>query len=122
MAKRLTPEELKTFRATLVRAQAELTGDMSQLQEEALGPMGGPDSSDTPGDGAEAYYQEFNLELLERDGTALQEVGDALERIEAGTFGACEVCGRAITRARLRALPHTRHCIDCQRALEQLDS
>ena len=45
----------------------------------------------------------------------LHEVRQALERIEAGTWGRCENCSGAIGRDRLRALPETRTCLDCSR-------
>ena len=48
----------------------------------------------------------------------LDEIEDALARLEAGTFGLCERCGRAIALARLRAVPAARHCFDCQQKAE----
>ena len=38
--------------------------------------------------------------------------------LEAGSFGLCERCGRAISLARLRAMPAARTCIDCQQKAE----
>jgi RNA polymerase-binding transcription factor DksA len=56
-------------------------------------------------------------ELRQRlDEASTDELGElllALERIEAGTWGQCEKCARAIGRDRLRALPETRCCIEC---------
>ena len=42
----------------------------------------------------------------------LKEVERALEKMGAGTYGACEVCGRDIAEPRLEAMPTTRFCID----------
>lgn len=42
----------------------------------------------------------------------LASVEDALTRIEEGTYGTCEVCGREISDARLEARPTSTHCID----------
>ena len=42
----------------------------------------------------------------------LEEVDRALEKLEAGTYGSCETCGKAITPARLEAMPAARFCID----------
>jgi RNA polymerase-binding transcription factor DksA len=49
------------------------------------------------------------------DATAreLTEIQAALDRIEAGTYGECEVCGHGIGRNRLRALPEVRRCVSC---------
>jgi DnaK suppressor protein len=44
---------------------------------------------------------------------ALDDVRHALERLEAGTYGACEGCGRAIPFERLEAIPHARLCVAC---------
>ncbi len=43
---------------------------------------------------------------------ALEEVAAAIIRLDEGTYGSCEVCGVAITPARLEAMPATRFCID----------
>lgn len=48
----------------------------------------------------------------------LDEIEDALVRLEAGSFGLCERCGRAIALARLRAMPAARHCLQCQQKAE----
>jgi hypothetical protein len=43
----------------------------------------------------------------------LVEIDAALARIEDGTYGTCEICGGAIGRDRLRALPEVRRCVSC---------
>ena len=43
----------------------------------------------------------------------LQEVEDALAKLDAGTYGRCESCGNEIAAARLEAKPAARRCIDC---------
>jgi RNA polymerase-binding transcription factor len=53
-----------------------------------------------------------------REKHELDDIEDALVRLEAGTFGLCERCGRAIQLARLRALPATRYCFNCQQKAE----
>ncbi len=44
---------------------------------------------------------------------SLREVEDALAKLEAGTYGACESCGQQIAEARLEAKPAARLCITC---------
>src|SRR5687768_3280822 len=81
MTKKLNSKDLETFRNSLLRARSLLSGDMNQLQEEALGINGVAPAYETkPGDTSDGYFQEFNLELLERDGSTLREIVDALER------------------------------------------
>jgi DnaK suppressor protein len=57
--------------------------------------------------------------LTERGQTLLRQIDDALERIDAGTFGECERCGNDIGRGRLKAMPTAALCIDCATAVEK---
>src|SRR5579872_2759291 len=55
------------------------------------------------------------LSNLERE---LEETNAALSRIDSGTYGTCEVCGKPIAERRLQARPAASTCIDCQTAIE----
>ena len=55
--------------------------------------------------------------LAEAAASELQEVDDALARIEAGTYGTCTSCGKKIPVERLEAVPWTKLCIDDARRL-----
>jgi DnaK suppressor protein len=50
------------------------------------------------------------------DQREIVEIDAALARIAQGTYGTCEVCGGAIGRDRLRALPEVRRCVGCSDA------
>ena len=50
----------------------------------------------------------------------LDEIAAAQGRLEAGSFGMCEACGRPIPLARLRAMPTARLCVSCQAHHEAL--
>ena len=63
--------------------------------------------------GSEAYAQELSATLLENETYIRDEALAALERIDGGTYGRCERCGRDIVRERLEAIPYTRHCTPC---------
>jgi DnaK suppressor protein len=54
-------------------------------------------------------------ELDEGFADAGQDVEQALERMEAGTYGRCERCGELIAEERLEALPAVRLCMTCKR-------
>lgn len=51
---------------------------------------------------------EHNLELR------LKSINSALEKIEKGTYGICEKCGKKIEKERLEAYPEVRNCSKCQ--------
>jgi len=118
MTKKLTPKEFEDYEARLKSLLAVLTGDIDKLEEEALGEQSLPQDASSEG-GADSYFQEFSLQLLERDENTVREVIAALDRLRAGNYGNCESCTQAILKERLRLMPHARNCIECQRKEEE---
>ena len=125
MANALKPEDLKSFRTSLLGLRARLQGDLSQMTDEALGNGQSENSgnlSHTPIHLADMatdnFDQEFALGMIENEQETLDQIGAALIRLDDGTFGKCEECGGIVAKPRLQALPYTRHCIDCARAME----
>jgi RNA polymerase-binding protein DksA len=125
MATGLKPDEMESFRKTLLNLRARLRGDLDQMTDEALR-RAQPESSGNLSNvplhmadvGTENYDQEFTLGLIENEQETLEQVQEALARIEAGSFGRCQECGEPIARQRLQYLPYTKHCIQCARKLE----
>ena len=125
MPNSLKPDELGTYRESLLDLQARLRGDLDQMTDEALR-RGQPASSGNLSNvplhmadvGTENYDQEFTLSLIENDQDTLGQIHDALGRIEAGTYGRCEECNEMVAKPRLQALPYTKHCIKCAREME----
>jgi DnaK suppressor protein len=122
----MTSAGITGFRRRLLALKKRLGGDLSAIEEEALRPVGGEPSGGLsnvpvhPADlASDAYEEEVALDLLENESQLLEEVNDALERIERGTFGRCENCRRAISRKRLEALPYARYCLRCARRLQR---
>ena len=58
--------------------------------------------------------RERNLALSAQASAAVEEIDDALRKIERKTYGGCERCYHAIPKARLRALPFARLCVACK--------
>jgi RNA polymerase-binding protein DksA len=63
--------------------------------------------------------REIDYTLEENSEHVLSAIEQALQRIENGTFGRCERCGRQIADERLTARPYATRCIDCQRVAER---
>ena len=63
----------------------------------------------------------FMLRIRDRESKLIKKIKNALERIEDGTFGSCEVCGEDISIERLKARPVTTQCIDCKTKEEALE-
>lgn len=115
-------KELERFRLLLERKRAELLGDISGLEEEALRGESGSLSNmpqHMAEQGSETYEQSLNLDLAAADRKLLKEIDDAITRINNGVFGVCELTGRAISKARLEELPWARYSIEAARELER---
>jgi DnaK suppressor protein len=66
-----------------------------------------------------SYNREFMFALSDSERGILLEIDDALQRLDNDKFGTCLNCSQSIPKARLRALPWARYCIDCQEQVEQ---
>jgi DnaK suppressor protein len=56
----------------------------------------------------------FLLRIKDRERKLIIKVKEAMDRIDNGTFGICESCGRPISEKRLKARPVTTLCIECK--------
>ena len=65
----------------------------------------------------ETYERELDEGLEEDARGQLRQIENALARIESGTYGTCEVCGKEIPVERLKAMPSANLCIDDARRL-----
>src|SRR5213083_2779485 len=111
-------DRLIYFRKRLLEKQQQLTVDVGKSA--VYGKDQEDDSIKDLGDQANtAYTREFFFELGNGDRRLLREVVMALQKIEDGSFGTCERCSEPIADKRLDALPFARHCIDCQRLVEE---
>lgn len=125
-ASHLTAAEIAHFRLLLLEKRAEIIGDVSSMENEALKKS----RLDAAGDlssmpihmadiGTDNYEQEFALGLLDSERKLLHEINEALQRIEEGVYGICEGTGEPIPQARLEASPWARYCVAYARLIEQ---
>ena len=111
--------EMVSYREKLHTLRARLRGDVTTMAEVALRKSGmeGSESNGMPihmADlGSDNFEQEFTLSLMEHEGTALEAIEAALERIEDGVYGVCTECEAKIPKQRLNVLPYTPHCVKC---------
>lgn len=78
---------------------------------------GGRDVADTANEGAEA---ELDSQLAALESRELAQIEQAIQLIRDGRYGKCEMCDKSIPIARLRALPFTTFCVECQREAEYI--
>ncbi len=114
----LTKDELVEFRQMLLDKRREIVDDIANLEGEArrINTEIGSTSSTMPihmADlGSDTWEQEFTLNLIEKQRTIIREIDEALDRVAAGQYGICLATGRPITKARLRAKPWAKYCIE----------
>jgi DnaK suppressor protein len=107
----MTAPDLPDVRATL---EAERDRLRSGLEEGIVAPDPMTYGSQAAA-ASQVFEQQRDLALRDHNAQHLEQVQAALARLEAGTFGACERCGRPIAPERLQVLPWAAFCIDCQR-------
>jgi DnaK suppressor protein len=101
--------------AGLLRARRrELAKELDQLTAAPRDPMASVSFGKRIGDGTtEAVERISTTAVARRLAATATEVDRALERLAAGTFGTCEVCGGPIPEERLEAIPWARACMAC---------
>ena len=100
------------------RVRALRGGGMDAAMVDSLGELSAYDQH-TADLGSETFERSKDLALLERAELTLDEVEQALRRMDQGRYGRCEDCGRFIGYARLLALPYARRCAACQTERDQ---
>ncbi|MCW2889156.1 MAG: hypothetical protein QOE54_257 [Streptosporangiaceae bacterium] len=117
---RWTGAELTEIRARLQDEIYELGMEIATAESQ----IAEGDSTDGAGDdqadiGAKTYEREHEMSLAYNSRDLLAQNERALERIEAGTYGVCESCGKAIGKARLQAFPRATLCVTCKQREER---
>src|ERR1700722_3694647 len=112
--RRWTEAELRTVRDQLADEAAELRSDIERAESDIASRLtdatgdAGDDQADT---GAKTFEREHELALTQNE--------QALDRIQAGTYGSCESCGEPIGKARLQAFPRAVLCVPCKQREER---
>jgi RNA polymerase-binding transcription factor DksA len=119
---RLKPEDVEIFRTLLIDKRRSVLSALDSMETEALRSEGSESSSmpiHMADVGSDAYEQDLKLGISASERERISEIDAALQRIVDGTYGVCEVSGKAIKKARLRAKPWARWTIDTARENER---
>lgn len=122
----LTKGDIETLKQALLEKRREILRNVTEFEDEALKKS----RLDASGDlssmpihmadlGTDNYEQEFALGLMGSERKLLREIDEALGRIEEGTYGICEGTNNPISKARLKAQPWAKYCVEYARMLEQ---
>jgi len=99
-------EEMRSLLEEAGKTVSEMTADTTNF----------PDPNDRA---TQESDRTFELRIRDRERKLLNKIREALEKIDNGTFGICEMCGEEISEARLKARPVTTYCIDCKMEQEK---
>ena len=128
MEKEMKAEEVAQFKKLLLSLRERLVGKVDVMQGETLKKS----RQDASGDlsnvpihmadvGTDNYERDIMIELIQNGEEGVRSIDTALEKIEEGAFGICELCAKKINKERLKAVPYATLCIDCQRE-EEIDN
>ena len=98
----------------------DLVGLRDESQQDAMEELSSYDQHQADV-ATETFDREKDLTILDNIEGELADVEHALQRLDDGTYGTCEACGKPIDDARLEAMPATRFCVaDQERAEHEL--
>ncbi len=114
-------EKLEHFQKILQKKRSEVLERIDDLRQATLE----SNYKDTHGEhsgysihmadiGTDAMEREKAFLFLSREEKYLQQIDQALQRIDLGEYGICRVCGRQIDEKRLEIVPTTRICVPCK--------
>jgi DnaK suppressor protein len=116
--KELDKKTITKFRKILLKEREQIVGEVKQIVESSK-EMGQDGIQDIGDEAANIYNKQVLLSLNENERMRLQEVDEALDRIENGTYGICEECGGPISLKRLEVRPVAKYCVPCLTKLEK---
>jgi DnaK suppressor protein len=122
----LTKTEIKELKAQLQNERADLQAQYRELEESSFS----SNQSDLTGEmafdeeyadaGTATFERERDLSLVNNVRDLMDRIDKALAKIDDGTYGLCDRCGKPIEKLRLKALPYANLCIKDKQAEERV--
>jgi len=103
----------RTRLETLIRDRESETGIGSESEAASISELAS--NNQHQGDlGTETFEREKDFSLLEQLEAELDDLDHAVRKVDEGTYGICEACGKEIPAERLEAMPGARFCVEDQ--------
>ncbi len=112
-----TQDELREVRAELEAEREKARHDLQIAEADLQGLLreAGDGAGDDQADaGASIGGRDYEMTLAAGQRDKLDQIEHALERLDDGTYGICESCGKPIGKLRLQAAPRATLCVDCK--------
>lgn len=110
-------ERLLEERERVSKEISELDADLSKSVEDSSGES--PNDQHMAETAAATLDREIDLTLQGNARATLAKIDRALHKLEEGTYGLCDNCGREIGAGRLEIAPYSTLCVDCKRLQER---
>lgn len=118
--------DLSRFKKLLEEFRKRAVGGLTHLEKDSLKLSQRDASGDLSGysfhmadQATDNFDREFSLDLASNEQQVLNQIDEALRKIDEGTYGICENCSKLISQKRLLAVPYTKLCIKCQEEEEK---
>lgn len=117
-------QALEQIKEALIGQRAELA-DQLQAEAQAFSSSESEVATDVRSDenpaeaGTATFEREKHLSIANNVQDLIVKSSKALQKIDQGSYGICESCGKPISEDRLKALPHAVMCIDCKKVEER---
>jgi DnaK suppressor protein len=119
-------KELKVLKADLLTHREQVQAQFDEIsqnsfagnQTEVSGEMGFDEEYADAG--SDTFEREKDLSLVNNLRDLLDKIDKALAKIEDGTYGLCDRCGKPIEKARVKALPYASLCLKDKQAEERV--
>ena len=122
MAKKYSKAKLKQFRISIEKRMEEIAEDMGDIHDGILD--NGNDSEGSSQEsvfsvhmadaGTDSFEQEKNYILMGRESDYYKNLEIALDRIDDGIFGICNICAELIPEERMLEVPNATKCVGCK--------
>lgn len=106
-------DDLQSSRASM----GELDDESDELARDS-DQEGGIPTNHMADVGTSVYERERLMTFEQEARDRVAAIQDALQRMDDGNYGTCQRCGRSIPLARLRAMPFSRYCVECQEIID----
>lgn len=123
--KKMPKTELNKYKKLLIVERQKVGGNLSNIAKNTLNKSQREASGDLSGYSyhmadmaSDDYERDFSLGRATDEQKVLYSIDEAIKRVEDGSYGNCVQCGKPIPKKRLKVLPYTELCINCQKKNE----
>ncbi|HEX8264093.1 MAG TPA: TraR/DksA family transcriptional regulator [Pyrinomonadaceae bacterium] len=110
--------QLENYKKQLLEQRDRLVGQLNENQRQSF-EFGLEEMPDPVDAAVQDRSQTILLSISESERDLIDQIDEALQRIELGSYGTCVNCERDIAVARIEAVPYARYCMNCQEKLER---